>query len=151
MGHSFTCCYVHYVFSTKNRVKLIDEKIEERLWSYIGGIARRNNMQTLCVGGTSNHIHILLALPSAITIAKAIQLIKGGSSKWLNQTMVPESRRFDWQEGYGAFSVSISHLEKAIAYINNQKEHHRTKTFQEELLDFLDKHNIAYDERFIWK
>ena len=84
MSHSYVSCYVHYVFSTKDRIKIINPEVKERLWAYMGGIAKENNMKALIVGGTSNHIHILLEIPSTVTIAKAIQLIKGGSSKWVS-------------------------------------------------------------------
>ena len=98
-------------------------------------------MKALAIGGTSDHVHALLSLPSMMSFAKAVQLIKGGSSKWVHETS-PERRKFEWQEGYGAFSVSASQVPKTIAYINNQKEHHRRKTFQEEFLELLKKHAI---------
>jgi len=84
-----------------------------------------------------------------MTISRGVQLIKGGSSKWIHDTF-PEHRSFAWQEGYGAFSVSVSHLEKTIAYIKNQPEHHRTQTFQEEFIAFLKKHQVQYGERYVW-
>ena len=84
-----------------------------------------------------------------MTISKAMQLIKGGSSKWIHDTF-PEHRGFTWQKGYGAFSVSVSHLEKTITYIENQPEHHRTRTFEEEFIAFLKKHQVQYDERYVW-
>ena len=115
----------------------------------MGGIARENKMKALAVGGTADHVHILLALPSTISIAKAMQLIKGGSSKWISDTF-PMLRNFTWQEGYGAFSISISGIDDTIAYIQNQEEHHRGRTFEEEFLSFLKRHGIAYDERYIW-
>lgn len=149
MAHSYISCNIHYIFSTKNRNELITPALEERLWAYMGGIAREHKMKALAIGGTGNHAHLLISLPSTLSIAKAIQLIKGGSSNWVHQTF-SQHRNFEWQEGYGAFSVSISHLDKTIAYIKNQKEHHKTRTFQEEYLSFLKKNNIAYDERYIW-
>ena len=123
--------------------------MRERLWAYIGGIARENNMKALAVGGTADHIHVLLALSSTISVAKAIQLIKGGSSKWVSDAF-PMLRNFTWQEGYGAFSISVSGIDDTIAYIQTQEEHHRRRTFQEEFLAFLKKHGIAYDERYVW-
>ena len=149
MAHSYTSIMVHYIFSTKNREKIITPDLETRLWPYMGGIARENNMKALNIGGMSDHAHVFLSLPSTLAVAKAIQLIKGGSSKWVSETF-PTQRNFEWQEGYGAFSVSISHADETIAYINNQKEHHRTRTFQEEYLAFLKKHGIEYDERYVW-
>ena len=106
-------------------------------------------MKPLSIGGTADHVHILLAIPSTLSIAKAIQLVKGGSSKWISDTF-PKLREFAWQKGYGAFSVSISGIDETVAYIQAQEEHHRNRTFQEEFLAFLKKHGIAYDERYIW-
>ena len=94
-------------------------------------------------------MHALLSLPGMMSFAKAVQLIKGGSSKWINDSF-PRAKKFEWQEGYGAFSVSASQVPKTIAYINNQKEHHRKKTFQEEFLELLTKHGIEYDQRYVF-
>ena len=149
MPHSYVSCYMHYVFSTKDRSKIITPELKERLWPYMGGIARENKMRALAVGGTADHIHILLSIPSTMPFAKAIQLIKGNSSKWISDTF-PGLRNFAWQEGYGAFSISVSGIDETIAYIQSQEEHHRRRTFQEEFLAFLRKHKIAYDERHIW-
>ncbi len=113
----------------------------------MGGIARENNMKALAIGGIEDHAHVLLSLPSTITIAKAIQLVKGGSSKWVSDTF-PSHFDFEWQEGYGAFSISISHVGSTIAYINNQLEHHQKETFEEEYRAILKKHGIEYDERY---
>jgi len=106
-------------------------------------------MKALAIGGTTDHMHALLSLPGMMSFAKAVQLIKGGSSKWINDTF-PTPKKFEWQEGYGAFSVSASQVPKTIAYINNQKEHHRKKTFQEEFLELLTKHGIEYDQRYVF-
>jgi REP element-mobilizing transposase RayT len=149
MSHSYVSNYMHCTFSTKNRHPVISSDLESRLWPYIGGIARENRMKALAIGGTTDHLHALLSLPGMMSFAKAIQLIKGGSSKWINDTF-PGSGRFQWQEGYGAFSVSASQVPKTIAYINNQKEHHRKKTFQEEFLELLEKHGIEYDQRYVF-
>lgn len=149
MGHTYVSNVVHYVFSTKHRKKLITPQLEERLWPYLGGIARENNMKTITIGGTEDHIHVLLSLPASISIAKAIQLIKGGSSKWVHDQF-GEHRDFCWQEGYGAFTIGISQVDETIAYIQRQKEHHRKISFQDEFLKILKKHRIEYDERYIW-
>jgi len=115
----------------------------------MGGIARENRMKALVIGGVEDHVHLLLRPPSTLAIAKAIQLIKGGSSRWVHDTF-PEYGDFAWQEGYGAFSIGISQMEGTISYIQSQAEHHRKKTFQEEFLAFLKRHGIEYDERYIW-
>jgi REP element-mobilizing transposase RayT len=128
---------------------MIDSEFENRLWPYIGGIAGQNRMKALAIGGTADHVHALLSLPGMMSFAKAVQLIKGGSSKWVHDTFA-KHRKFEWQEGYGAFSVSASQVHKTVAYIENQKEHHRKKTFQEEFRELLDKHGIEYDPRFLF-
>jgi REP element-mobilizing transposase RayT len=139
---------MHCTFSTKGRYPLIDADLESRLWPYMGGIARENRMKALAIGGTADHLHALLSLPGMMSFAKAVQLIKGGSSKWVNDAMNPG--KFEWQEGYGAFSVSASQVPKTVAYINNQKEHHRKKSFEEEFLELLTKHGIEYDPRYVF-
>ena len=149
MSHSFTCNLMHCTFSTKDRYRWINEDLEVRLWPYIGGIARENRMKALAIGGVADHLHALLSLPSTMSFAKAVQLIKGGSSKWIHEEL--RLRKFEWQAGYGAFSVSQSQVKKTIAYINNQKEHHRKRTFEEEFLQLLDKHKIDYDPRYVFR
>jgi putative transposase len=149
VAHSYVSSLYHCVFSTKERAKLITPELQERLWPYMGGIARDNGMTALAIGGIEDHVHILLSLPSTLALAKAIQLVKGNSSKWLHETF-PHMSHFAWQEGYGAFSIGISQLDTTITYIQNQQKHHRRKTFQEEFLSFLKKHHIEYDPRFVW-
>jgi REP element-mobilizing transposase RayT len=141
---------MHCTFSTKERLPMIDAELETRLWPYLGGIARENRMAALAIGGVSDHVHGLLSLPATMSFAKAVQLIKGGSSKWVHDTF-SKYGKFEWQEGYAAFSVSPSQMARTIAYINNQKEHHRKKTFEEEFIQLLDRHGIAYDKRYVFR
>jgi REP element-mobilizing transposase RayT len=115
----------------------------------VGGIARENEMKALAIGGTTDHLHTLLSLPATMAVSKAMQLLKGGSSKWVHEAF-PALREFSWQEGYGAFSVSFSQVDKTIAYINGQKEHHRKRSFQEEFLEYLKRHTIDYDPRHVF-
>src|SRR2546423_14531974 len=122
MPHSYVSNLMHCIFSTKERFPFIDSKLESRLWPYIGGIARENKMRALAIGGTADHLHTLLSLPATMDVAKAVQLIKSGSSKRVPDNF-HEHRKFAWQEGYGAFSVSASRVDKPIAYINGQKRH----------------------------
>ncbi len=147
---SYVSSYYHCVFSTKERRPLIPPSLRERLWPYLGGIAREHRMTAIEIGGVPDHVHILLSLPSTLAIATALQLIKGGSSKWVHDTF-PEHRRFRWQVKYGAFGVSVSQLEKIIQYIKSQEAHHRKMTFQEEFVALLKRHRIAYDERYLWE
>jgi putative transposase len=149
MAHSYVSALFHCVFSTKERQKFIHEDLQERLWPYLGGIARENKMRALAIGGVEDHVHLLLSMPSTIPIAKAMQLIKGSSSKWVHETF-PELNEFEWQEGYGAFTVGIPQVPDTRRYIENQREHHRTKTFEDEFIAFLDRHGIEYDPRYVW-
>jgi len=149
VAHSFTSCLFHCIFSTKERRKSISPQLQERLWPYLGGIARDKGMKALAVGGVEDHVHMLLSLPATLGPAKAMQLLKANSSKWVHEKF-PELDWFEWQEGYGAFSIGKSQVPATEAYIRNQAEHHRTMTFQEEFLAILQKHDIEYDPRFIW-
>src|SRR5579862_4544521 len=133
MGHSFSSSLFHCTFSTKGRRPIIKPELQCQLWPYMGGIARNNGMTALAIGGVEDHAHILLSLPSTMAIAKAIQLIKGGSSLWIHETF-PQYREFSWREGYGAFSIGISEVPRTKNYIVNQEEHHRERTFKEEFL-----------------
>lgn len=148
MPHTYVNALFHCVFSTKERRKMIGPDVRPRLWPYLCGIANRNHFRALAVGGTDDHLHILLSLPATISVAKAIQLVKGGSSKWLHDTF-PDRKLFAWQEGYGAFSIGVSQVRETIAYIDNQEAHHKRRSFESELRMFLEKHRIAYDERHL--
>ena len=147
---SYVSAYYHCVFGTKERRPLISASLQERLWPYLGGIARENEMKALEIGGMPDHVHMLLSLPSTLPVAKAMQLIKGGSSKWVHESF-QEHRLFGWQVKYGAFSVSVSQLDRTIQYIRSQAQHHRKMTFQEEFVALLKKHGIVYDERYLWE
>jgi putative transposase len=136
MSNTFSCLNIHWVFSTKERAPVLVPDLRERLWPYMGGIARQNGIFPKCIGGVADHVHLLLALPTTMGIAKAMQLIKTGSSGWIHHTF-PHLRNFAWQQGYGAFSVGISQIAETIQYIEQQLEHHRTRTFKDEYLAFL--------------
>ena len=107
-------------------------------------------MKALSIGGVEDHVHMLLSLPATMPVAKAMQLIKGGSSKWVHESF-SDHRLFAWQSKYGAFSVSVSQLDKIIQYIQNQPEHHDKLSFQEEFLALLKRHNLEYDKRYLWE
>ena len=149
MAHSYVSSIFHCVFSTKDRRRFIDRQMQDRLRPYMGGIARENGMKALAVGGVEDHVHLLLSMRSTMPISKALQLIKGGSSKWIHDTF-PQHQYFAWQEGYEAFSIGVSQVEETKRYIANQYEHHREKTFQEEFIAFLERHEIDYDPRYVW-
>ena len=149
MANTYTSLRYHIVFSTKNRDHWIKPDVEQRIWAYVGGIAVKNRMKPLQIGGTENHVHVLLGASAVLAPAKVAQLIKGGSSAWIRETF-PRMSRFGWQDGYGAFTVSASNVPSVVAYIQGQREHHRTKTFQEEYLELLKRHGIDYDDRYVW-
>lgn len=107
-------------------------------------------MAPLCVGGWFDHIHILVRLPPHMDVSKAVQLLKGLSSKWLHETFPKEQAGFEWQDGYGAFTVSQYQIPEVFRYIKDQKEHHRVRTFQEEFLSFLEKHDIKWNPSYVW-
>lgn len=147
MSHTYIANYVHCVFSTKNRAKMIPSEIQPQLCTFMGGIARNNKFKALIVGGTDDHVHILLSLPATMPLAKAMQLLKGGSSHWMNETHVKE---FEWQEGYGAFTLGVSQIPNTFSYIKNQSEHHRRRDYKQEFSAFLKRHRIDYDPKFVW-
>ncbi len=118
------------MFSTKERRQLIPIHIQPDLWAYMGGIARTNGFTAIAVGGTGNHVHLLLALHADMALAKAVQLIKAGSSKWLHEQK--GLRLFSWQEAYGAFTIGASQIPRTVFYIQNQQEHHHKRRFEEE-------------------
>ena len=149
MANTFTSLHYHIIFSTKHREPWIARDQEERLWAYLGGIARENRLKPLVIGGMDDHIHVLLGMPPTVTVSEALKRIKGGSSGWAKETL-PGCRGFGWQDGYAGFAVSKSQLGEVEDYIHQQREHHRLKTFQEEYRAFLDRHGIAYDERYLW-
>ncbi|MFY9984570.1 MAG: IS200/IS605 family transposase [Chthoniobacterales bacterium] len=147
MPNTFFSLNIHCVFTTKERVPVLNPELRERLWPFLGGIAKQNGIKPRCVGGVADHVHLLLSMPTTLSVAKAIQLIKGGSSAWIHQNF-RQFRNFSWQEGYGAFSVSTSQLSETMAYIQNQPEHHRTRTFREEYLAILKRHGLDFEEKY---
>ena len=149
MGSSCVSSLYHVVFSTKERKRTLTLELRERLWPYMGGIARTNHMKALSIGGVEDHVHLLLSIPSTLHIAKAVQLIKGGSSAWMHEEF-PEYRHVYWQEGYGAFSIGVSQIGDTIRYTERQAEHHHRTSFQDEFRTFLKRHEIEFDERFVW-
>ncbi len=149
MANTYTSLHYHIVFSTKNRERWIAPEIEERLWSYLAGIAKQNKMTPIQIGGVEDHVHLLLGASPTLAPSKIAQLVKGGSSAWVHDTF-PDMKAFAWQDGYGGFTVSRSNVESVASYIRGQREHHRSKTFQEEYLALLQKHGVSYDERYLW-
>jgi putative transposase len=146
MSHSYSQNHLHIVFSTKDRQKLIEPVMRPKLWSYMAGIGRNHGCLVLANGGMSDHIHLLIQLPPVLALAEAISVVKSNSSRWMNDHGI----EFNWQEGYGAFSVSASNLGTVKRYIANQEQHHRKKTYEQEFEGLLRKHGIPFDPEHVF-
>lgn len=140
---------VHFARSTAGREPWISTDWREPLFAQIGGIMKNKKAKLLAAGGMYDHIHIYASLPSTLSIADLVNAVKANSSRWVHQTY-RAAKAFAWQEGYGAFSVSKSEESRVIKYVRNQESHHRTRTFKEEFLVLLERHEIEYDERYLW-
>ena len=147
MPQSLSKVSIHIIFSTKNRVDFLDDNIRPRLHGYIATLLRDVNSFVYRVGGTENHIHIACTLPRVESQSDFIGKLKNKSSKWLKQEGIKD---FYWQHGFGIFSVSQSHVDILIQYIDNQMEHHKKETFQDEYKMFLEKYKTEYDEKYMW-
>ena len=150
MAGTFTFLGIHFVFSTKNRTPVIDEKINDRLYAYIGGIIRELGGTLLEINAVPDHIHFYVHMPKTVSVSKFMEIVKANSSKWVHSTF-PAKNDFGWQDGYDAFSVSKSSENSVIQYIQDQQNHHREKSFQKEFIDLLNKYGIEYDEKYLWK
>ena len=142
MPHAHTQITVHAIFSTKDRTTSIPEAFQRRLWEFMAGICRNLRILALEIGGMDDHAHLLLQVPAKMSVAEAISKIKSNSSRWAHK----QGMRFDWQEGYAAFSVSASSVPTVARYIRNQKAHHRKISFREEWAAILRKHGLEVDE-----
>ena len=148
MASTFTNLLFHIVFSTKDRTPSIHDGLRERLYEYMGGIIRGERGTLLEIGGVPDHVHLLAKLKSDISVTEMVRLVKSNSSKWVNESIDPTGR-FEWQTGYGAFSVSESQARKVRTYIQTQESHHAKVSFRDELITLLKKHGIEYDERYL--
>ena len=149
MPQSLSKVILHIIFSTKNREPWLESNVRPRMHAYLATVCRDLGAELVRVGGVADHVHIVTTLPRTLSQAEFIQQIKKISSKWI-KTLDAPYRGFSWQRGYGAFSVSPSQLEAVLQYIDGQQEHHRTRTFQEEYRELLHKHDVEFDERYIW-
>jgi putative transposase len=147
---SFTRLTYHVVFATRYRRPTIKEDIQERLYEYIGGILRGKKGHLIEIGGVEDHVHILAGLSPSLAVSDVIRDVKAASSKWVKEER--ETEAFEWQKkGFGAFSVSYDRVEAIRNYIRNQREHHQTKTFQEEYIDFLKRHGIEFQLEYLFE
>lgn len=149
MPSSLTNLLYHVVFSTKGRQPEIVPGFREDLYAYVGGIIRSEKGKLIEIGGMANHVHVLARFSPAVSVSDMLKMIKGNSSRWVNKSG-KRPAKFAWQKGYGAFSVSESGCEAVVNYIRNQEAHHRKMTFKEEFKLLLDKHQVEYDEEYLW-
>ena len=144
MPHTFSQNVVHVVFSTKDRAKLIPKNFQARMWAYVAGICKKHEIFVHAIGGTEDHIHLLIQIPPTMALAKAVNTLKSNSSHWAND----EGHKFAWQQGYAAFSVSASNVPAVVRYIRSQEAHHKKMSFDSEFLALLKKHGVEFDPKF---
>ena len=149
MAQTLVSLMVNLIFSTKNREPLITPEIEPELFAYVGGILKNHESRLLDAGGTADHVHLLISQSKNIALSSLMKDVKKDSSSWI-KTKGRMFRNFHWQDGYGGFSIAESNVPELKKYIASQKEHHRIRSFQEELIQFLNEYGIQYDERYLW-
>jgi len=150
MANTYTQVYVQFIFAVQNRMSIIRPEWEDELYRYITGIVQNHNHKLIAINGAGDHVHLFVGLHTTQSMAEFMQDVKEFSSKWINNNEFTKGR-FQWQEGYGAFSYSKSQIDQVYKYIMNQKEHHKKKSFSEEYIEFLEKFEVPYDERYIFK
>ena len=149
MANTFTQLRYHCIWSTKNREPMIRPEIEERVWAIIAETGKRHGMNVIKTGGTENHVHALIDIPKTMSVSETMKGLKGGSSNGINKAEIINGH-FGWQDGYGAFTVRASSAGDVLDYITNQREHHRTMTFEEEYVKFLKRHEVEFNEKYLW-
>ena len=149
MGQSLASVIIHLTFSTRDRYPFLDQEVCQELHRYLASILKDNDSTPIEIGGAADHVHVLFYLSKTHTLSHIVEKLKTGSSKWI-KTKGGMYSKFYWQSGYGAFSVSQSNLLKVKTYIAAQGEHHQRLSFQDEFRAFLKKHQVPYDERYIW-
>ena len=150
MAHTFTNLLTHIIFSTKNRMPMPEPELKQRLFSYIGGIFRELDGSPLQINGPADHVHVLAVLPAKLSVSEILNKVKSNSSGRVHKTF-PDRQAFAWQVGYAAFGVSLSQKQAVLDYISDQEEHHRKVSFKEELISLLKKHEIQYDDKYLWE
>jgi putative transposase len=144
---SYSSLYYHLIFSTKNRQDYMDEVQLEEMYKYMTGVMKEMKAKLFMISGPSNHVHIALSAPPDLAMSDFARTIKANASRWVHERF-RELQGFQWQEGYSVFSVSKSNIDSVVRYIQNQREHHKIVSFEEELKAFLEKHGVSYDSRF---
>ena len=148
MSQSLAKNYIHLIFATKYRENIIKQTDLSELYAYITGILNHIDCPMICIGGTTNHVHVLCVLNKNMALSKMVEEVKRSSSKWI-KSKDPFYRQFGWQNGYGAFSVSQSKVEIVVKYIQNQEEHHKKRLFVDELKMFLREYGVEYKEEYL--
>ena len=148
MPQSFGSLHCHLVFSTKHRQSWISPDLQPRIFDYMGGILRNHSSRLVAAGGMPDHVHWVVSLGRTVSVAEVIRLVKANSSGWMHDELAMKD--FQWQTGYGAFAVSVSKLDAVKSYVANQEQHHRRQSFQEEFLELLRRHDLEWDERYVW-
>jgi REP element-mobilizing transposase RayT len=149
MPQSLARLHVHLIFSTKHRASLITDPVRDSLHAYMATVLQNLGCAPVLINSVEDHVHILFELARTVSVSQAVEEVKKSSSKWI-KTRGAEFAGFSWQAGYGAFAVSKSHVASVRDYIARQQEHHRRKSFQEEYRAFLERHGVAFDERYVW-
>lgn len=149
MANTYSQVYLHFVFSTKRRSETISPDIEQRVWSYIAGVAKRHGMTPIQIGGIETHVHALVGVPTTMSSSQGAKALKGDSSYGIRREFEGMAD-FGWQDGYGVFSVSHSAISSVAQYIRDQREHHSKRSFEEEYVALLNKHGVDYDERYLF-
>ncbi len=149
MPNTYSQIYIQIVFAVKGRQNLIDKEHREELHKFITGIVKNRGQKLLSIFAMPDHVHLFIGLQPNCSISDLVRDIKAGSSKFINDSQWIKSK-FNWQEGFGAFSYSRSHIDNVVKYILNQEEHHKQRTFKDEYLDFLEKYEIEYEERYLF-
>jgi putative transposase len=149
MPQSLACLHIHLIFSTKDRRPLITDGVRNPLHAYMATVLQNLNCTPLLINSVDDHVHVLFDLARTVSVSQAVEDVKKASSKWI-KNQGPEFAAFAWQAGYGAFCVSESNVKAVRKYIAEQQEHHRVKSFQEEYRQFLRRHRVEFDERYVW-
>jgi REP element-mobilizing transposase RayT len=150
MSHTYTHLLVHVVFGTAERASLITPEVREELYPYIGGTMRDVRAVPVIINGMPDHLHMLVSVPASLSVAELVRVVKANSSRWIHERWSARNT-FAWQQGYGAFSVSRLASPQVEKYISDQEEHHRKFSFEQEFRTLLRRHNIEFDERYLWK
>ena len=150
MPETYTKIYIHVVFAVYKRQPLISNQWSNQLFAYINGIIENNNHKLIAINGMPDHVHLLISMSPEQALSDLLRDIKTNSTLWINRNQ-QQNIKFTWQRGYSAFAISFNDINRVRAYIENQQEHHRVKTYQEEVIQFLNENNISFDSQYLFK